>query len=246
MTPAIIGRLDGLWQDLRTALTLPHISVNLMHDRSAGNDPFYGRITATIHREYTRRHPRFPLIQFLEYGVALCRLPGDHESWWMALEGSARRNVRKAQRLGYSFERIDYNAHLADITAIHRSTTVRQGAMDEAFLQRETQPIDDPPSRDRLHDYPYFGVLKDGKVVAYAGCLVAGEIMMIHAIYGHAAHHGDGVVPLLISGVAERALLDYPEVRYLAYDKWFGASPTLRRFKRKFNFAPHRVEWVLS
>ena len=242
MNTQLTTRIHDLWQDLRTALTLPRVSVNLMHDRSTDNDPFYGRITAAIHREYTRRHPRFPLVRFLEYGVAMCRLPGDHASWWKGLEGSARRNVKKAQRLGYTFARIDYNAHLEAITAIHRSTTVRQGEMDEAFLQREAQPISDPPSRNRLHDYPYFGVLKDGRVGAYAGCMVAGEIMMTR----HADHHADGVVPLRISGVAESALRDHPEVRYLAYDKWFGASTSLRRFKRKFNFTPHRVEWVLS
>jgi len=246
MKQPIQQRLNTLWGDLHTVLNLPRISINLMHDRAADNDPFYGRITAAIHREYTRRHPRFPLVRFLEYGVALCRLPGDHEAWWKSLEGSARRNVRKAQRLDYGFSRIKYNEHLADITAIHRSTTVRQGAMDDEFLQREAEPVNDPPSHSSYHDYAYFGVLKNGKVVAYAGCMVAGEVMMIHAIYGHASHHNDGVVPMLISGIAESALRDYPKVSYLAYDKWFGASQTLRRFKRKFNFTPHRVQWVLS
>ena len=106
--------------------------------------------------------------------------------------------------------------------------------------------MQDPPSRDPCHGYAYFGVFADDTLVAYAGCLVAGEVMMIHMIFGHADHQGDGVVPLLISGITEVALQEYAQVRYLAYDKWFGASPTLRRFKRKLNFTPYRVRWVLA
>jgi len=244
--PAWIKRANTLLEDVRTARALPQVNVSLMHERTRDNDPFFGQTTTKVYQEYTRRHPRFPLIRFLEYGVAMCPMPEDHDKYWASLDGSARRNVRKAIKLDYQFERIDYNARLGEINAILRSATTRQGEMDADFLARGAKPINDPPSRDNCHDYVYFGVLKDDTVVAYAGCFVAGEILMIHTIFGHAEHQSNGVVPMLIDGIAAEIYRSYPAVRYYAYDKWFGASPNLRRFKQKFRFLPHRVHWRLQ
>lgn len=244
--PQWIQSATRLWADLRSALSLPRVSIDLMHARSLDNDPFFARTTRTAYDEYTRRHPRFPLIRFLEYGLAMCRMPETYEAYWAGIDGSARRNVRKAVKRGYRFERIDYNARLDDISAILRSTTRRQGAMDADLLARGALPINDPPSRDMHHDYAYYGVLEGDTMVAYAGCFVAGEILMIHTIFGHADHQNNGVVPALINGIAHEIYQRYPTVRYYAYDKWFGASQTLRRFKRKFSFEPYRVHWSLS
>lgn len=244
--PQWIERASEAWADLRTAMRLPHVTVNLMLDKSRGNHPFFAATTEKVYREYTRRHPRFPLIRFLEYGVAMMPLPANHEAWFAAIEGSARRNVRKAVKLGYRFERILYNDHLDDITAILRSTTERQGTMDAAFLERGAVAISDPESSDPHHDYAYYGVFDGDTVVAYAGCFVAGEILMIHTIFGHAGYQSNGVVPMLIDGIVNDLYGRYPQVKYFAYDKWFGASPSLRRFKQKFGLEPYRVTWRLQ
>ena len=76
--------------------------------------------------------------------------------------------------------------------------------------------------------------------------MVAGEIMSIDQIYGHADFHEDGVVPFLLVNMVKYAMEQYPEVKYVTYDMFFGSSETLRRFKRKFGFAPYRVEWTLG
>ncbi|HEX5444151.1 MAG TPA: hypothetical protein VFW87_10000, partial [Pirellulales bacterium] len=64
-------------------------------------------------------------------------------------------------------------------------------------------------------------------------------------ILGDAAYHAEGVVPLLIVSLAKHLREQYPEVKYFVYGTYFGAREAMRRFKRKFLFMPHRVQWKL-
>ncbi len=227
----------------RKEFILPKLQIALMED-AVCHDAFYAEVTREFYRNAMRRHPRFPLLRRMSYGVALCPLH-DAQSYFDRIEASGRRNVKKAKRLGYSFGPIDYNAHLEDIQAIRQSTDHRQGKLDAKFLTKSVTPCQNPPPQTATHAYPYFGVLRDGHVYAYAGVLVAGELAMIEHIYGHAEHHANGVVPLLLTGIADHVEQTYPTVRYYGYGTYFGASESLRRFKRKFLFMPHRVKWKL-
>jgi hypothetical protein len=240
----IATAIRQLLSDVLEATSLPSVRVNLMADAATANDPFFLKCVHEHYRDARRRHRKFLLIRNLEYGVAVCVLPANHELYMKGIEASARRNIKKALRLGYQFERIDPNKWLNDMADIHRSTDVRQGPMRPELLD-DLRPISDPPSRTNLHDYPYFGVLKNGHCVAYAGCLVAGEMVSVGNIFGHDAVKGDGVVPLLISEIVRYTYDTYPAARYFIYDKYFGAGETLRRFKKKFGFLPHRVSWSL-
>jgi hypothetical protein len=192
------------------------------------------------------RHRKLPVLKHWQYGVALCVLPATFEEYLEQIEPSGRRNCKKAARLGYRFERIEHNAHLQGMQAIHQSATVRQGDMPAQLLNRAVKPCDDPPSRTRVHDYPYFGVLVGDQLVAYSGCFVCGEIFMIEQLYGHAEHHANGVVPLLVTEMARYALAHYPQAKYYANEMYFGAGPSMRRFKKKFGFIPHKVRWELG
>ena len=118
--------------------------------------------------------------------------------------------------------------------------------MPRDLLARRAGPHSNPLSLTNVHDYPYFGVMKDGTLVAYASCLVAGELCELQTIYGHADFLSDGVVPLLIASIGDLLPANYPEVRYFAYGTYFGATETMKRFKRKFLFSPHHVKWVLG
>ena len=233
-------------EDLRTIRDLPRVTISLMAAKTADNEPFFGRIVHQFYREARRRHPRFPLIRSLQYGVALFPLPERSEDYLKAIEASARRNVNKARRLGYTFSRIDFNAHREQIAAILRSAPVRQGAMPEHMLKGEIGKVTDPPSRTDLHDYIYVGILKDGELRAYASCMVAGELFAITDVYGHHAYQPDGIVPMLFVETVNYGRTHYPQARYCMYDKYFGAGKTLRRFKKKFGFLPHKVEWRLD
>src|ERR1700739_2640521 len=118
--------------------------------------------------------------------------------------------------------------------------------MAPTLITEEIGPISDPPSRSAMHDYLYAGVCKDGALRAYAGCLVAGELFAITDLYGHHTYQPDGIVPLLLVNLVQYASTHHPHARYCMYDKYFGASHTLRRFKRKFGFLPHKVQWRLD
>lgn len=235
--------IKQLLTDVRDALKSPQLEINLFRNAAKENNPFYFETVNEFYHSAVKRHPKFPFIRRLQYGMALLSLPADHDDYLKMLAGSARRNIKKAKRQGYEFKRINYNDYLEDIAEIHGSTPVRQGEMDPEFLNQKLKPIDNPESIDQRHDYPYFGVLKEGKVVAYAGCLVAGEMLLLATIFGHDKYKSDGVVPFLIAGIAAYKYANYPHVKYYVYDKYYGASESLRRFKRKFCFEPHTVSW---
>jgi hypothetical protein len=232
--------------DARLFCSLPCLRVDLMYARVRRIDAYYATVTEAFYREAVSRHRRFPLVRAFTHGVALCELQGAPGDYLKRIEPSGRRNIRKAQRLGYIFKKIDYNAYRSDIGEIWRSTDTRQGKISEAFLNAEVVPCPNPPPRTATHDYPYFGVLKDDHLAAYAGILIAGELAMIEHIYGHAVHQKDGVVPLLLDGMADYLREHYPAVRYYGYGSYFGAAVTLRRFKKKFGFMPYRVKWLLG
>jgi len=232
--------------DLRAMRGLPRISVDLMLRETQQNDPFFERVTRDFYRSSRKRHRKFPLIGVLTHGVALCELPSSFDEYFMLIEAAGRRNVKKANRIEYDFARIDYNAHLEDVAEIRRSTDQRQGQLSDDFLKKEIRRCENPESNSSTHDYPYFGVLKDGKLYAYMGVLIAGELAIVEHIYGHAGFQSDGVVPKMIVDTAGYLMEHHPCVKYYGYGSYFGASETLRRFKRKFKFLPHQVKWALG
>jgi len=234
------------FKEVLNMFTAPEVRVNLMYERVQNKDLFYEKVTKGFYCDARRRHPKMPLIRQLQFGVALCALPPRFEDYFMAVEAAARRNFKKAQRNGYTVQQINYNDYLADISEIRKSAEVRQGRMPVDYLAGIVQSCKNPIPRTTTHDYPYFGVLKEGKLVAYAGCIIAGELAMIEHIFGHAAHQSDGVVPMLLIGMAEHFRVNHPAVKFYGYGSYFGSSETLRRFKRKFCFTPHRVKWVLG
>ncbi len=235
----ILGDAAAIWR-------MPTISIDLMHRATDGNDPFFGQLVREYYGATQRRHRKLPLVKAAEWGIALMVLPSTFEQYFRRIDASARRNFKKAHRSGYQFARIDYNACLDDIQAIRGSVAVRQGDVPPEYLNGVPTPCANPPSQTNIHDYPYFGVLREGQLWSYAGCMVCGEICMIEHILGHADRQPDGVVPMLIVGMAEYILKNYPKVKYYGYGSHFGAGMTMRRFKRKFGFLPHRVKWALS
>lgn len=236
------SRLLAVVKELRT---LPQVQIDLMHDKTGQNDPFFARITRQYFDYANKRHPRYLVIRQRSHGVAVCNLPPTFNDYYMLLESSARRNHKKAMREGCSFKRIDFNAHIEDIRKIWQSTDVRQGQMPEHMIRGEVTPITDPPSKTHFHDYPYYGIFFENQLIGYAGCMIAGTYCGVEQIYGHADHLTRGVVPQLFIGIAEDLYKNYPQVKHYCYGTFFGAGDTMRRFKKKFQFFPHRVQWKL-
>jgi len=240
----LLTRLLRLAHEFRR---MPRVTIDLMAASAASNDPFYHEMVKRYHATVRRRHPKYLFIRQMVHGVALCRLPGTFDEYFMRVEGSARRNYKKAVREGCAVRRIQFNDHLEQIREIRLSADVRQGRqMPEAYRRGVVTSVVDPPSRSPLHDYPYFGVFLRDKLVGYAGCMVAGELCSLEHILGHADYLSVGGVPQLIIGIAQHLYHHHPQVRYYSYGMYFGGGEGLRRFKRKFDFLPHRVDWVLG
>lgn len=240
------ARADRIRADVEEARRMPVLTINLMLKRTIDNDAFWANLTNEWHGEATRPHPRLRAIRNLEWGCAVCILPRSNDDYFMHVEAAARRNVKKALRAGYSVSVIDANEHLEGIREIRQSTDVRQGKMPESFFWGEVKAHKNPKSRNHYHAYPYFGVHKDGKLVAYSSCFIAGELCSLEHTLGHADYQSDGIVPLMLTGIAKELYAKHPAVRYFMYGTYFGAAPKLRRFKKKFRFFPHRVLWRLD
>jgi len=218
-----------------------------MRSAAADNDPFFEQMVVRHYQNARRRRVRHLFMREMVHGVALSRLPATFDEYYMRIEGSARRNHKKAVREGCEVRRIAYNEHLAEIAEVRASADTRQGRlMPEDYRKGLVRPTSDPPSRTPFHDYPYFGVFLKGKLIGYAGCLIAGEYCEVQHVLGHADHLSLGAVPLLLIGIAQDLYRCHPQVKSYAYGTYFGASESLRRFKRKFDFHPHRVTWLLD
>jgi len=239
-----LQNLRGTYLEIRK---LERIHINLMIAETKSNDAFYRKITEDFYIEARKRHLKFPLVRQMEIGLAVCVLTAETKKYSERLDSAARRNLKKATRLGYRFEYINYNDHLPAITAIHQSAPVRQGRdMPAELLARAATPHSNPLSTNSCHDYLYFGIFNEDKLVAYASCLIAGEMCALNTIFGHADYLAEGVVPMLIASIGDDIPKNHRFVKYYTYGLYFGASETLKRFKRKFLFQPHRVTWMIG
>ncbi|MEE2022897.1 GNAT family N-acetyltransferase [Alkalimonas mucilaginosa] len=239
-------RLQQLLNSWKLFKAMPVVTISLQLAATDNTHAFYRSITEQFFKDANRRHRKFPLFKSMVHGVAMCDISKGFEHYLSSIESSARRNYKKALRNGFTSRPIDYNQHLDEIWAIRRSTPVRQGELPDSFLNTPPKKRTDPASTSPTHDYRYFGVFdKEGKLVAYAGCFIAGELMMIEHIYGHHEFQPYGVVPMLLIAMARHAEEEHPAVRYYAYGTFFGASQSMQRFKKKFCFYPHKVSWQL-
>jgi len=224
---------------------IPHVSIDLMGEHLNSNSQFFTDIVNNFYYNSRKRHQKFLIIREFEWGVALCHLPTSFEVYFMAIEAAARRNYKKALRLKYRVERINFNDHLGSIQKIQTSTYIRQGKSIPKTWG-EVKPCTDPISLNNIHDYQWYGVFGEQGLVAYASCFACGQVAMIEHILGHQDYLSDGIVPLLIIDIAKSLLNNNPNVMYYVYGTYFGASTSLRRFKEKFLFKPHRVTWILN
>lgn len=249
LTPQAVALLNHLckaWTLAQEIRRSPKVTINLMLDATLDAAPFFRNVTLSFYRTAVSAHAKFPLVPSMRYGVALCDLRQIEHDHYGHLCSAGKRNIKKARRLGYRFAPIEFNEHLEAATRIHRSSIMRQGRQVHEWMLDKARPHDNPPSHNHQHAYPYFGIFQGDTLVAYAACLIAGELCMIESIYGHAQFQPDGIIPLLLTSISDYLKAHHPQVVYYAYGTYYGATPTMQRFKRKFLFEPCRVSWRLA
>jgi hypothetical protein len=221
-----------IYQRIKAVATLPACAITL--DRSEDGRRLYAA--------FTRRHPRMPLLRAKTHGVALIHLR-DFPAGAAYLESVGGKNsaayfTRKALRAGYIFQPVDLNDHVGEIDAIHRSAPERQGkAIDPAYVKRlDRYPVNEHNA--------YYGIVRDGKLVAYLWVVRSGQLALLNRIMGHADYLRDGIMYMLVTSYIAGEC-DAGGQHVVMYDTWFGASEGLRLFKSRCGFRPFRVIWKM-
>ncbi len=196
----------------------------------------------STYRYYTKRHPKFKLIQHKSWGAALIDL-GELDSRDKYLELIKGKNcgawhAKRARSRGYVLSEIDRNDHIDAIHDINNSVGERQGRpMDAKYQEKQT-------SYDRLSNFHYYGVFDaHGKLVAYATIGRYGNFSSFAQLMGY--RNNDGIMHLMVSEIVTR-LIDERLVRYVMYDTFFGALPGMRQFKTVLGFQPYRARYSLQ
>jgi hypothetical protein len=224
-----LDRVRRLVGDARTAMVMPRVDIVLSRGEPAED---------TILREYRRRHPRYKVVGRKTVGVALLPLDEfDGVDGYLAGVRYARRRVKRASRLGYTASLFDPNDRRSDLLAIHTSIPERQGRPIEASY------LDPDANYEPCPHVEYAGVFRDDVLVAYSELEYAGDVVGTSRIMGHGEYLADGIMFLLVASIVEHVKRSRPDVRYVCYDMFFGASNGLRAFKSHAGFRPHHVRW---
>lgn len=195
----------------------------------------------STYRYYTKRHPKYKLIQNKSWGAALIDLGqcADRDGYFARIQGknNGAWHARRARARGYAVDEIDRNAHVDAIHDIHMSIGERQGRpMDAHYRDKQL-------TFETLPNFRYFGVLDSaGKLAAYATIGRYGNFSAFGQLMGY--RNNDGVMHLLVSDIVAR-LLDEGRDSYVMYDTFFGALPGLQQFKTVLGFAPYRARYRL-
>lgn len=189
---------------------------------------------------FTKRHPTYKIIPNKTIGVALIELPGQFETY---LKGSRMNNLRHARtralKLGYVVKRFKSLDHRDDVILINRSAEQRCGRL------MSNDYVDDVAVNGYLTQYPdILGVFdKENHLRAYLNPLLRGEVCVLSRIIGHKQFLNDGIMYLLLSELVKILISDHPQIKFLMYDTFIGATKGLRFFKEQCGFVPFRVKW---
>lgn len=191
---------------------------------------------------FTKRHPRYKLIQNKSMGAALVDLTGFHsrQEYMEKLKGRnhGAHHAGKAKSRGYVVVEIDRNDFIDEIHEINTSVEVRQGRpMDPAYLEKKTYYSPDK-------NFKYYGVMNSsGKLMAYGELGFFGNFASFVRLMGY--RNNDGIMHLLVTEIICR-LIEDGTLNYAMYDTYFGANPGLKSFKTMLGFKPYRAKYSIQ
>lgn len=176
---------------------------------------------------------------------AMLHIPDNHVNYLEKIGDKARNMIRKAQRQGYAYRKVNPDDYLDDVLAIRTSDPERQGRpIPEYYKVRPTQMIDAPFRHGcGVHGEEFFGVFKGDTLVAYTTIFFYGELGQVNHILGHAHHLQEGVMNLLVSEMVRDVIAHRPWVRAInyLYPHRANANTGVGLFKRTIGFEPEKV-----
>lgn len=221
--------------------TFPELTIGFA--RADTPDPQCTRLAQNLFEKFTAPHPRLEGYGTYEPGASIL-VVRSYEEWWDNVGQYTRRKVRRAGKRGYVFAEIERDDHLDDIYAINTSMEERQGRpMTESYQKRPGPFGALPASTCPRHRIRAFGVLHEGRLVAYTWIHQVGEMCLFSTILGHGDHLNEGIMFLLVAE-SLRVLTDEAGTRYAMYNMHYSGTEGLRFFKERMGFRPFRVRWV--
>ncbi len=226
--------------------TLPAVSIYLEHgdtdDESCRVEPL------KLFEQFTLPSLTYPGYGELEVNAGVLVVPDDIQRDWWELPDSAlmRRKVRHAIKLGYEFAPFEFDECIDDVYEINTSKAERQGRpMTQSYRERPGARGRSPEQACRRHRNGWFGVFREGKLLAYTNIPQCGEMMLFSTILGHGDHMDDGIMYLLIW---ETVKLHHERsgTSYAVYYLMDSGTEGLQFFKRKMGFAGYLVRWELG
>lgn len=160
---------------------------------------------------------------------------------WRAEHRTARKRASRAERLGYRFAEIRREDYADDIYRINTSLEERQGRpMSNGYMTRQSYaPLPDYPCpRHRITTY---GVLRHGRLWAYAWVYRAGDLALVSSILGHGDALRDDVMFLLMQCVVAA---ETGQDGLLVYNRHDSGTEGLRYYKERCGFTEQQVEWL--
>lgn len=209
--------------------------------RRAPDNPDYGRANGVFRLEDGMRVP----VTVFNGTPAMLRIPDTHDTYLERIGDKARNMIRKAQRQGYAYRKVDPDDHLDDVLTIRTSNPERQGVpIPDYYKVRPTRMIEEPFRNGcGRHGEGFFGVFKDDKLVAYTTIFFYGGFGQVNHILGHAEHLQEGVMNLLVSEMVRETIEQRPWVKALnyLYPHSANANTGIGLFKRSIGFFPERI-----
>jgi hypothetical protein len=194
------------------------------------------------YRQYTRRHPKYKIIQHKSWGAALIdlRACATRAGYLDLIKGknNGAYHAKRARARGYHLLEIDRNDHVDAIHDINTSIEQRQGRPMDARYQEKQLHFEAP---DNFRCYGVFSA--EHKLAAYATFGRFGNFSGFSQLMGY--RNNDGIMHLMVSEIAA-LLIEEGEVDFLMYDTFFGALPGLQQFKTILGFQPYRALYSLQ
>jgi hypothetical protein len=223
----------------------PQLTINFL----AGDtpDPACTGLADELYTKFTAPSPRNPEAGAYQDGASILVLPPTFDEYWNGAAGyGTRRKVRKAEKQGYTFSRIDRDRFLDDIFAINTSLPERQGReMTDAYRTRPGPFGPLPAYACPRHQIRTYGVLKDGHLVAYTWLYQVGEMCLFSTILGHGDHLNNGVMYLLVAETLKDVIAT-AGTKYAMYNMHRSGTDGLQFFKEQMGFASYWVNWRRS
>lgn len=179
-----------------------------------------------------------------ELSPAMIHIPETIEGYRKMIGDKSRNMISKSVRHGYSAQVINYNDFISDIHAVNTSKAERQGRLMAENYRIMPKPIMRHGEYCCTHDKKFYGVIKEGRLYAWANIAIVNELVVVNQILGHGAHLSYGIMNALVDYIVRDCITNYPNAKFVNYLTLTGCLPGLALFKKSMGFVPTVCKFI--